>query len=62
METLINLIIFSLLISNFAKCDGSKVDGKFAKIYIVFLSSSFVLAIAIFTVNAVLHARSPAVN
>lgn len=26
METLINLIIFSLLISNFAKCDGSKVD------------------------------------
>jgi len=27
MENLINLIIFSLVISNFAKCDGSNVDN-----------------------------------
>ena len=28
MEKLINLIIFSLLISNFAKCEGSNADSK----------------------------------
>ena len=45
MEKLINLIIFSFLISSVTKCNGLKVDGKFATIYFVFVSSCFGLVV-----------------
>ena len=41
MEKLINLITLSLLISNFAKSEGSNVDSKLDWIYFTFLSSCF---------------------
>ena len=48
METLVHLVLYSLLISNFAKSEGSNVDSKLDLIYLTFLSSCFGRVVVVF--------------